>query len=269
MAKKFYTGIQMLGGTLTGLPDPSAATDAVNLQTLQSFVRGMIIKDAVDAAATSNINLSAPGASIDGVTLTNPSRVLLMGQTTPSQNGIYDWTGAAAALTRSNDADGSGQQGSELRGGTTVYVTAGTANGDKAFVITTPNGDVTIGTDAITWSQFGGGGTTYSAGNGLQLISTTFSVLLDSNSGLLVSGTGLKIDPSVVARKYAANVGNGSSTSIAVTHNLATRDVVVSVHDASTFEEVEVDVVKTDANNVTLTFATAPSSNAFRVTVIG
>lgn len=269
MAKKFYTGIQLLGGTVTGLPDPSAATDAVNLQTLQSFIRGMVIKDAVDAAASSNINLASPGASIDGVTLSNPSRVLLMGQTDQTQNGIYDWTASGSPLTRSSDADGSGSQGSELRGGTTVYVTAGTANGDKAFVITTPNGDVAIGTDAITWSQFGGGGTTYSAGNGLQLIGTTFSVLLDSNSGLSVSGTGLKVDTSVMARKYAQNVGNGSSTSIAVTHNLATRDVVVSVHDASTFEEVVCDVTKTDTNTVTLGFATAPSSNSFRVTVIG
>lgn len=269
MSKKFYTGIQLLGGTITGVPDPSGATDVVNLQTLQSFIRGMVIKDAVDAASTSNITLATPGASMDGVTLSNPSRVLLMGQTDPTQNGIYDWTAAASTLTRSSDADGTGGQGSELRGGVIVYVTAGTANGDKSFVISSPNGDVAIGTDSITWTAFGGGGVTYSAGNGLQLASTTFSILLDSNSGLSVSGTGLKVDTSVVARKFAQNVGNGASTSIAVTHSLGTRDVTVSVHDSSTYEEIVCDVVKTDTSTVTLTFATAPASNAFRVTVIG
>lgn len=269
MAKKFYTGIQMLGGTLTGLPDPSAATDAVNLQTLQSFIRGMIIKDAVDAASTANVTLATPGASIDGVTLTSGDRVLLKNQTNGTENGIYVWTGASSLLTRASDADGTGGQGSELRGGTTVYVASGTANGDKAFVISSPNADVAIGTDAITWTQFGGGGSSYTNGNGLQLTGNSFSILLDTASGLSVSGTGLKIDTAVVARKHAQLIGNGSSTSLAVNHNLGTRDVLVSIHDATTFEEVMADVVKTDTSNVTVTFATAPASNAYRVTVIG
>lgn len=67
--------------------------------------------------------------------------------------------------------------------------------------------------------------------------------------------------------KYAANVGG--STSIAVTHNLGTRDVVVSVHDISTNAEVECDVVKTSTSVVTLGFAVAPAAASLRVTVIG
>jgi hypothetical protein len=85
----------------------------------------------------------------------------------------------------------------------------------------------------------------------------------------VVGAGGVKIDTSVVARKYAANVGNGALTSIAVVHNLGTRDVLVSLHDAATYEDVECDVVKTDTNTVTLTFATAPASNAYRVVVVG
>lgn len=68
---------------------------------------------------------------------------------------------------------------------------------------------------------------------------------------------------------FAANVGNGSSTSIAVTHNLGTLDVVVSVHLVSTGEEVDCDIVKTSGNVVTLNFATAPALNSLRCTVIG
>lgn len=269
MARKFFVPIQMVGGTVTGLPDPSAATDAVNLQTLQSFVRGMIIKDAVLAASTANVTIATPGASIDGVTLAAGNRVLLKDQSTGSQNGIYIWNGAAVPMTRATDADGTGGQGSELRGGSIVYVTSGTANGDKAFAITTPNADVNIGTDSMTWTQFGGGGTTYNAGNGLQLVGSTFSVLLDSASGLSVSGTGLKIDTGVVTRKYAQNIGNGSSTSIAVTHSLGTRDVTIAVFDNSTFETVIADEVRTDVNTVTLTFASAPANNAYRAVVMG
>ncbi len=66
---------------------------------------------------------------------------------------------------------------------------------------------------------------------------------------------------------YAANVGNGSSLSFAVTHSLNTIDVIVMIKDNSTLEEVFADVVITDANTVTVSFATAPASNAYRVII--
>lgn len=69
--------------------------------------------------------------------------------------------------------------------------------------------------------------------------------------------------------KFAATIGNGTDTSIAVTHSLGTRDIVVSVHDASSFAEVECDVVKTSTTVVTLDFTTAPATNSLRVTVHG
>lgn len=72
-----------------------------------------------------------------------------------------------------------------------------------------------------------------------------------------------------VARKVAANVGNTVNTSFAVSHNMGTRDVTVNVFDNATYETVEVDVVRTDTNTVTVTFAVAPSTNAYRVVIVG
>ena len=66
---------------------------------------------------------------------------------------------------------------------------------------------------------------------------------------------------------YAANVGNGSATSFALTHNLGTRDVVVSIQDTATYEEVIADVAMTSTSVVTVSFATAPSTNAYRVII--
>lgn len=66
---------------------------------------------------------------------------------------------------------------------------------------------------------------------------------------------------------YAANVGNASATSFALTHNLGTRDVTVAVYDNATYEEVLVDVVATSTTVVTVSFATAPASNAYRVVI--
>lgn len=66
---------------------------------------------------------------------------------------------------------------------------------------------------------------------------------------------------------FAANIGNGSATSYAVTHSLNTVDVIVMLKDNTTLEEVFADVVITDVNTVTISFAIAPASNAYRVII--
>lgn len=66
---------------------------------------------------------------------------------------------------------------------------------------------------------------------------------------------------------YAANIGNGVATSFAVTHSLGTIDVVVMVKDNTTLEQVFTDAVITDTNTVTISFASAPASNAYRVII--
>lgn len=71
------------------------------------------------------------------------------------------------------------------------------------------------------------------------------------------------------SNSYSATIGNGSATSIAVTHNLGTLDVIVSVYLVATGEEVDCDVVKTSGNVVTLSFAVAPAASSLRVVVIG
>lgn len=66
---------------------------------------------------------------------------------------------------------------------------------------------------------------------------------------------------------YAANVGNASATSFALTHNLGTRDVTVLIYDNATYEQVYADVVMTSTSVVTVSFATAPALNAYRVVI--
>lgn len=81
--------------------------------------------------------------------------------------------------------------------------------------------------------------------------------------------TPLKLKTFIDARVggYAANIGNGAATSYAVTHSLNTVDVIVMIKDNTTLEEVFADVVITDVNTVTVSFATAPASNAYRVII--
>lgn len=69
------------------------------------------------------------------------------------------------------------------------------------------------------------------------------------------------------AQSFSTSVGNGILTSIPVTHNLGTRDVIVQLFDMSSYDTVFADVIRTDANTVTLLFAVAPTTNDIRVLV--
>lgn len=66
---------------------------------------------------------------------------------------------------------------------------------------------------------------------------------------------------------YAANIGDNMFNSFSVSHGLGTIDVIVMLKDNTTLEEVYADVVITDANTVTISFATAPATNAIRVVI--
>lgn len=70
-------------------------------------------------------------------------------------------------------------------------------------------------------------------------------------------------------RKYAANIGDGSSTTIKVTHNLGTEDVTVAVREVSSKQIVMADVQIVDSNSINILFASAPTSGQYRVVVIG
>jgi hypothetical protein len=74
-----------------------------------------------------------------------------------------------------------------------------------------------------------------------------------------------------IARKYAADLANpDTATFLVVTHNLGTDDVTVNVFEtAGSKALVETDVERTSANTITLRFATAPASGAYRVVITG
>lgn len=69
--------------------------------------------------------------------------------------------------------------------------------------------------------------------------------------------------------KYSETIGDGTSTSIVVTHNLGTQDIIVSVRDATTHAGVIVDWAATSTTALTLIFVSAPAADSYRVTVIG
>lgn len=156
---------------ITGLADPVAATDAANKQYVDNLAAGLKFKASVLAATTANITLSGT-QTIDGVAVAAGNRILVKSQTTTSQNGIY--LVATGAWTRATDADAWSEMVSAF-----VFVERGTTNADTAWVCTVNQGG-TLGTTAVTWTQFAGG-SGVTAGAGLTQTGSTIDVVGTAN----------------------------------------------------------------------------------------
>ena len=288
---------------ITGLATPTNATDAATKGYVDSTAIGLDVKLSVRVATTANIDLTADlenGDVLDGVTLATGNRVLVKNQTDQTQNGIYVVASSGAA-SRSEDANSD----AEVTAGLFTFVEEGTVNGNTGYVLTSDN-PITLGSTNLVFSQFSGVGT-FTAGAGITLTGTEFSVDVtptsgsasltntggavevktNTNDGLEVTASGLGINNGTGltfaagalvfdtangygTRKLAFNVGDGAATSYAVTHSLATRDVSVHVYEnASPYAQVEADVEHTDSNNLTVKFSVAPTSNQYRVVVVG
>ena len=145
--------------------DPVSALQLATKQYVDNIAQGLNTKAPVLVATTANITLSGE-QTIDGFT-TSSSRVLVKNQSTAANNGIY--VSSSGAWTRSLDADTWNELVSAY-----VFVEEGTINGDTGWVCTSDPGG-TLGVTAVTWVQFSGAGT-YTAGTGLALTGTQFSI---------------------------------------------------------------------------------------------
>jgi hypothetical protein len=250
--------VNMGGQIVSNVAAPSAASDAANKQYVDDNIAGLSWKDEVEAATIGPIPLSG-NQTVDAVAITPGMRVLVKDQAAPATNGIY--ISSAGAWSRSPDAN----LAAEISGAV-MFVKNG-SNAGQRFVCTTA-GDITLDTTAINFGVFGGG-STYTAGNGLSLSTSTFAVLPKTNGGLAVDGTGVFVDTAIVARKFSVTIGDAVATSIVVTHNLNTKDVQISVRQVADDVFVECDMASTSVNTCTLTFAVAPATGALRVTVLG
>jgi hypothetical protein len=268
---------------IINLATPTLATDAATKNYVDEVAQGLNIHAASYAATTANLNAtysngtSGVGATLtnagtqaafstDGVSPTLNARILVKNQTTTSQNGIYTLTTVGTGstnwvLTRATDFD----TAVEMSGGDFTFVDAGSTLANTGWVMVDEVN--TVGTDPVVFQQFSGAGT-YTASNGVQLVGSDFSGVVVASGGLSVGVSGFELDTTIAVRKYAANVGDGTATSYTVSHNLGTKDVIVSVYDNSTpFAEVICDVQHTSTSAITLLFSVAPTSNQYRVVV--
>ena len=243
------------------LPDPSSAQDAATKAYVDSAVEGLAWKDSCRVATQSNLNLSSPGSTIDGVTMASGDRVLVRNQSTASENGIRIWNGAASAMTRALDASTSAELEQAV-----VTVEEGT---DAGTTWRQTSVNFTIDSGSVSWTAFGTGVSAASETTaGIAELATQSEVDTGTDDARIV--TTLKLATYANRKlKYSADFGDGSATQYDFTHNLGTEDVVVSVRQNSDDADVICDVRRTSANAVRVNVASAPSSNSLRIVILG
>lgn len=148
MTGPFDAGSQKVINLATG----TISSDGVNLGQMNTAIAAVnqlfTAKGACRVAMTTNVTLTAPGGTLDGVTMVSGDRMILTGQTTTTQNGIYIWNGAAVTATRSTDMD----VWSEVVGALVTVESDGTANKNTVWLATVPQTG-TIGATAISFTN--------------------------------------------------------------------------------------------------------------------
>lgn len=272
-----------------------AATSALPAGTYSNGSSGVGATFTVTATGTT---------TVDGHVVAAGDLVLATAQASAFQNGLYavttaGTTGVSTVLTRHADMD----QAAEFPGAMVPVGSTGTANANSLW-LANPSGTVTVGTTSIPFTELNKG-TDLAAGTGIAISGNTVSI---ENSGVLLpahGGTGAASLTGIVkangasaataavagtdyaaatsgssmlgangsggfrSAKFTATIGDGSTTSIAVTHSLGTADVIAQVRDASTNAVVDCDIVQTSTTVTTFGFTAAPASNAYKVVIIG
>jgi hypothetical protein len=146
-----------------------ASCAAATTGTLASITGGTVTYNNGTAGVGATLTLSVALTTLDGYTLLNGDRVLVKNEATQANNGIYTWATGGTVLTRATDFD----TAVEMASGDFTFITNGTLYANTGWVQTDPV--TVVGTSPVTWIQFSGAGT-YTAGTGLTLAGTQFSI---------------------------------------------------------------------------------------------
>ena len=180
------------------------ANSLVSKEYVDAIKQALDVKDSVRLATTATLSANYNNAGgtltnsgsnaalqLDGVTVVAGNRILVKDQSSAAENGIYVVTtvgdgSTAWVLTRADDANVS----AEMTGGVFTFVEEGTVGADNGYVFT-HNGAPTLGTTALTVSQFSGAGQIV-AGDALSKTGNTLNVN-DDNITVEVNSDALRI----------------------------------------------------------------------------
>ena len=198
---------------------PSNANDVASKSYVDATKSGLDVKDSVRVATTAAGTLASSfenGDAIDGITLATDDRILIKNQADGSENGIYT-VNASGAPTRATDYDAN----SEVTGGAFCFVEEGTTNADTGWVLSN-DGAITVGTTALTYTQFSGAGL-ITAGAGMTKSGNTLSVNVDDTTLEVNGSDNLQIKSDWTGQNTITTLGSiatgtWAATDVAVAH---------------------------------------------------
>jgi hypothetical protein len=222
---------------------PASANDLVNKSYVDTLVAAGIhfhqpvrVESPINLNATYDNGTAGVGATltnagtqaalvIDGITMVVADRVLVYEQTTQTQNGVYVVTDIGSGstnwvLTRSDDADTYGFAGPDtLSEGSTFFVQEGATGAGETYTCNTV-GTITFGTTNITFAQISSA-QIYSAGTGLTLSGTQFSITNTGTAGTYGSASSVP----VFVTNAQGQVTSVTPTAIAITGAAVSGDI--------------------------------------------
>lgn len=157
----------------------------------------------------------------------------------------WNWVSSTSSWTSSEHID--------LASGKVIKIA-----GTQVLSATQYTGNASTATTATNVTGGAAGSLVYQSG------SATTTTLGIGTSGYVLTSSGTA--PQWTKKKHSETLST-SSTSYSITHGLGTADVVVAVYTVTSGEVVYADVVNT-STTTTLTFASAPSANAYRVVIL-
>jgi len=157
----------------------------------------------------------------------------------------WNWVSATSSWTSSENID--------LASGKVIKVA-----GTQVLSATEYTGNSATTTTATNVTGGAAGSIVYQTGS-----ATTSTLGLGTSGHVLVAGASA---PVWTKKKHAETLST-SSVSYAITHGLATADIVVNVYEVASGEVVYADIVNT-SSTTTLSFAVAPTANQYRVVIL-
>jgi len=225
---KFIVGTTTATGTSTGFLTVTAGT--IQASTFDGDLTGDV---------TGNVSGSAGSAD----TLTTARNIELTGDVT----GNVNFNGSAdvdIVTTIANDAVALGTQ---TTGNYVATIsTSGALNGSSS----SEGGTAALSVDSSSTTQ-----------EGVVRLATNNETTTGTSSVLATTPAGVKA--AIDGRTATATITDDAT----ITHSLGSEDVIVQMYDATTKETIFADVVRTNANQVTITFSVTPT-NSVKVLVI-